>query len=108
MALFGKDSFQAVKKMTEPVYKTPKSVQQLIPISRIAENGVFELEKREEGNRLFDKAYIFHDINYVTKDEQQRQETMVQFCEMLNTLDIDYKFIIALHHRDIERVKEEI
>lgn len=50
--------FQSSKKLQEPIFKMPKSVQESIPISRIHKSGVFELEanKRE---KLYDKVYLF-------------------------------------------------
>lgn len=54
---------RANKKLTERIYKVPCCVQDTIPISRISENGIFELENKK-GVRLFDKVYLFEDINF--------------------------------------------
>ena len=68
------ERFKRLKRVSDPIYKTPKSVQQLIPIYRVAENGIFELENEEGADHLWDKAYIFLDINYATRDEDQKEE----------------------------------
>lgn len=44
MGLFG-DGFKVLKKASEPLYKTPKSIQETIEIMSIAENGIFEVSK---------------------------------------------------------------
>ena len=53
------------KEKTVPVYPVPRSVQELIPVSRIAEDGIFELENLPEGaKKLYDKAYLFLVTNF--------------------------------------------
>ena len=41
MGLFT-DGFKLLKKESEPLYKTPKSIQKTIEIMAVAENGIFE------------------------------------------------------------------
>ena len=53
MGLFG-DGFKVLKKASEPLYKTPKSIQETIEIMAVAENGIFEVAK----NR-YSKCYRF-------------------------------------------------
>ena len=44
MRLF-QDGFKELKKASEPIYKSPKSLQQTIEILKVAENGIFEITK---------------------------------------------------------------
>ena len=60
MGLFA-DGFKELKKASEPLYKTPKSIQETIEIMAVAENGIFEVAR----NR-YSKCYRFQDINYTT------------------------------------------
>lgn len=41
MGLFA-NGFKELKKASEPLYKTPKSIQETIEIMAVAENGIFE------------------------------------------------------------------
>lgn len=86
--------FQSSKKLQEPIFKMPKSVQESIPISRIHKSGVFELEanKRE---KLYDKVYLFSDINYSDRDEDEKESILLQVCEMLNMFQTSFKIQIA-------------
>ena len=61
MGLFT-DGFKLLKKASEPLYKTPKSIQETIEIMAVAENGIFEVSRNK-----YSKCYRFQDINY-TKD----------------------------------------
>ena len=44
MSLFT-DGFKELKKADEPLYKSPKSIQQAIEIIKVAQNGIFEVAK---------------------------------------------------------------
>ena len=46
MGLFT-DGFKLLKKASEPLYKTPKSIQQTIEIMAVAETGIFEVSKNK-------------------------------------------------------------
>ena len=39
------DGFKELKKASEPLYRTPKSIQETIEILKVAENGIFEVSK---------------------------------------------------------------
>ena len=66
MGLFA-DGFKELKKASEPLYKTPKSIQQTIEIMKVAENGIFEVARSR-----FSKCYRFNDINYTTTNETEQ------------------------------------
>ena len=101
------DAFTEVKKLSEPVYKMPKSMQEAIPVYRISEGGIFQLEKRKE-NILFDKAYYLEDINYQTKDEEERMEILLGWCKLLNSMSVDFKIVIGILNRETGQVKERL
>lgn len=105
---FAMERFKRLKRVSDPIYKTPKSVQQLIPIYRVAENGIFELENEEGADHLWDKAYIFLDINYATRDEDQKEEIFEIYCKILNMMNLSYKIVIANEKRNIEKALEEM
>ena len=46
MGLFT-DGFKELKKASEPLYKSPKSIQETIEIMAVAENGIFEVAKNQ-------------------------------------------------------------
>ena len=101
------DAFTEVKKLSEPVYKMPKSMQEAIPVYRISEGGIFQLEKKKE-NILFDKAYYLEDINYQTKDEEERMEILLGWCKLLNSMSVDFKIVIGILNRETGQVKERL
>ena len=79
LKLFRKDS---LTPQTERIYKVPLCIQDTIPIYRISENGIFELESptNKDGGKKkihqFDRMYLFEDINFSTQDDEEKEETM--------------------------------
>ena len=95
------------KRLTNTLYKIPSSITDVIPINRIAENGIFELEAGT-GIKLYDRAYIFEDMNFSLKDEEEKQETQEKFKQLLNSLNVSYKIIISNEPQNLEQLNESI
>ena len=98
MGLFT-DGFKELKKASEPLYKSPKSIQETIEIMSVAENGIFEVAK----NR-FSKCYRFSDINYVTASEGGQMSIIERYCKFLNSLDCNYKITINNKNTDMRNL----
>lgn len=100
MGLFT-DGFKELKKASEPLYKTPKSIQETIEIMKVAENGIFEVAR----NR-FSKCYRFQDINYTTTNEIEQIDIFERYCKFLNSLDVCFKITINNRNKDMEQVRD--
>lgn len=109
--LFRKDT---LTPQTERIYKVPLCIQDTIPIYRIAENGIFELESptNKDGGKKklhqFDKMYLFEDINFSTQDEKEKEETGKRFETLLRSMNVSYKIIVSNHYADNGKLREEI
>ncbi len=97
------DGFNELKKASEPLYKTPKSIQQTIEIMKVAENGIFEVAR----NR-FSKCYRFQDINYTTTNETEQIDIFERYCRFLNSLDVNFKITINNKNKDMEQVRDYV
>ena len=97
---------------TERIYKVPLCIQDTIPIYRIAENGIFELEKPTSGSKKgihqFDRMYLFEDINFSTQDEEEKEDTCSKFEALLRSMNVSYKIIVSNHYADNNKLREEI
>ena len=111
LKLFRKDS---LTPQTERIYKVPLCIQDTIPIYRISENGIFELESptNKDGGKKklhqFDRMYLFEDINFSTQDEEEKEETGKRFETLLRSMNVSYKVIVSNHYADNGRLQEEI
>ena len=109
--LFRKDT---LTPQTERIYKVPLCIQDTIPIYRIAENGIFELESpiNKDGGKKklhqFDRMYLFADINFSTQDEEEKEETGKRFETLLRSMNVSYKIIVSNHYADNGKLREEI
>lgn len=88
MGIF-KDNFTLLKKASEPLYKTPKSVQQTIEILKISEGGIFEVAPCK-----YSKSYKFSDVNYTTRSEDEQESFFQKYCKCLNSLDCVFKITV--------------
>ena len=111
LKLFRKDS---LTPQTKRIYKVPLCIQDTIPIYRISENGIFELESptNKDGEKKkihqFDRMYLFEDINFSTQDEEEKEETGKRFETLLRSMNVSYKVNVSNHYADNGRLREEI
>ncbi len=102
MGLFT-DGFKLLKKASEPLYKTPKSIQETIEIMAVAENGIFEVSKNK-----YSKCYRFHDINYTTATEDEQIGIFERYCKFLNSLDCNYKITINNKNKNMDDLRDKV
>lgn len=104
-----KKRMQDYKQLTTRIYKVPKSVQELLPICKISEDGIFQLEQKAEGaKKQFDKAYLFQDTNFAAMDEYEKEEFLKKWCVLLNSISVSVKCLVMNLNRDMKRAEEEV
>lgn len=97
------------QEQTKRLYPVPETVQQLFPIYKISEDGVFLLESRPEGEEaLYDKAYIFEDTNFVTMDDYEKDDFLRRYCLILNSMNVSFKIILINNNQDMEQVARDV
>ena len=97
------DGFKLLKKASEPLYKTPKSIQETIEIMAVAENGIFEVSKNK-----YSKCYRFQDINYTTATEDEQIGIFERYCKFLNSLDCNYKITINNKNKNMDNLRDKV
>ena len=102
MGLFT-DGFKLLKKASEPLYKTPKSIQETIEIMAVAENGIFEVSRNK-----YSKCYRFQDINYTTATEDEQIGIFERYCKFLNSLDCNYKITINNKNKNMDDLRDKV
>lgn len=102
MRLFS-DGFKELKKASEPIYKSPKSIQETIEIMEVSENGIFKIQENK-----YSKTYKFMDINYTTATYEEKEEILQRYCKFLNSLDCSFKITINNKNKDMEDLRRYI
>ena len=78
-------------------YRVPRKVQDVIPIRRIWEDGIFQV-----GNR-FAKTYKFSDINYLVASPEDKKSMFLTYSELLNSFDSGATTKITINNRRLNR-----
>ena len=97
------------KRLSEPLVKIPKSVQQMIPVASITEDGIARTEPAiPDEDTTFDKAYLFADTNFSTMDDDEQDEFLQRYCLVLNSMNTDFKIILMDNTQDMEKIRQEV
>ena len=75
------DRWKLYKKCDDFRVQAPQSVQDIIEIKSIAENGIFEIGT----GGVYTKCYTFSDINYATASGEEQEAMLNAWCRWLNT-----------------------
>ena len=87
---------QVMKKDQEP-YRVPKRVQDVIPIKRMWNDGIFLA-----GNRYV-KTFKFTDINYMVASQDAQKKLFLSYAALINSLDCSTTTKITVNNRLLNR-----
>lgn len=71
-----------IKRLEKKGINIPKSIQQVIPIKRIWEDGIFLV-----GKNKYSLTYKFTDINYAVASKEDKESMFLDYSELLNSFD---------------------
>lgn len=87
---------QAVRQEKEP-FSIPRSVQQLIPVRRIWQDGIFLVGKK------YTMMYQFSDINFAVAGKEDKRSMFLQYSDILNSLDCGATAKLTIFNRRMNR-----
>lgn len=85
-----------IKRKNNGVFRFPKSVQKTIPILAWHPNGIFE------HNREYSMSCQFSDIEYAAADEDTQEDVIMQYKDILKSIDTDCLTKITIINRKAE------
>lgn len=88
-------------KQDKEKYKVPKKIQDVIPIKRIWDDGIFMA-----GNR-YCRTWRFLDINFQVASEEDKKVMFLDYSELLNSLDAGSVAKITINNRRLNRANFE-
>lgn len=77
--------------------KIPRSVQDTVPIKRIWADGTFQV-----GNK-YSKTFLFSDINYSVASKDDQMAMFLEYCELLNSLEVGATTKITINNRRLNK-----
>jgi len=100
-------AFLNSKRKTKAYKEIPKNVRQMLNIDNIHSNGIFKIEPGDD-RCIYDRCYIFEDINYLNQDGSGKENILVQIMGWLNSMKADFKITLANEYRNLEQFLKEI
>lgn len=97
----GNARFAARKGKSMPVCPMPKSVGQAFNVQRAYTNGSFKIEPKRK-DALYDRCYLFEDINYINKNNGEQRAFLLDLMMWLNSMDADFKITLANEYQSME------
>lgn len=108
MAIFnGNAVFSSKKTKSQPYIKYPKNVKQCLNIDTAYRSGIFKLE-RKKNQALYDRCYIFEDINYINKNEEEQRNFLLDLMLWLNSMNVQFKITLANEYQNMEEFLRSI
>ena len=97
-------TLQNVLRQDKERFIVPKGVQDVIPVKRIWNDGVFKV-----GN-AYAKTFKFSDINYAMLSKEDTQTLFLKYCDLINSFECGstYKLTIALSRYNQKALRESI
>lgn len=94
-------SLKTSTKQEKEKYRVPRKVQDVIPIRRIWNDGIFQV-----GNK-FTKSYRFADINYLVASREDKESMFLTYSELLNSLDSGATTKITIYNHKMNKADFE-
>jgi hypothetical protein len=108
MAVFnGNKAFSSKKQKSLPVVQVPKSVKKAFNVDKAFRNGIFKIEPKKK-QTLYDRCYLFEDINYINKNKSEQKSFLLELMMWLNSIDVDFKITLANQFQSIEEFLSSI
>lgn len=106
MGLFS-NPFKESRKITDPVAEYPKTVRQSLNIQQAYENGIFQIGKQKDG-QLYDRCYLFEDINYKDKDAEDKKGILLSIMQWLKSMHVQFKIELVSEYQNMNEFLEEL
>ena len=92
-------SLKAIFKNDKEKFIAPKGVQDVVPVTRIWEDGTFLV-----GKNKYSKTFRFTDINYAVASRSDKEAMFLEYCELLNSFDTGATTKITISNRRLNKL----
>ena len=99
--------FKKTIRMAPEKFPAPKNVREAFAVKEIYKNGIFLIDD-EKTPYLYDRCYLFTDINYCNRDDSERVHTLENIQRLLNSLREDFKVTVANEYFDVKAFIDRI
>lgn len=89
-------------RMDKEKFVVPKGVQDALPIKAVYEDGVFQV-----GKGKYSKTFRFEDINYALASREEKESILLNYADLLNSLDSGATTKITILNRRLNQTAFE-
>ena len=89
-------------KQDKEAFVVPKGIQDVIPVTRIWQDGIFQV-----GKNKYSKCYRFTDINYAVASRADKEGMFLEYSELLNSFDTGATTKITILNRRLNKIDFE-
>ena len=90
------------KRQERDYNRIPRSLQQVIPVRRVYDDGIFEISRG-----VFSKSFRFTDINYATASIEDKKTMFFGYKDVINSFDSAATTQITINNRKLNRIDFE-
>jgi len=95
-------SLKTLFKQDKEEFVVPNNVQDVIPIKRIWEDGIFLV-----GKNKYSKCFRFSDINYAVASKNDKEGMFLEYSELLNSFEVGATTKITIINRKLNKIDFE-
>ncbi len=95
-------SLRTLFKQDKEEFVVPNNVQDVIPVKRIWEDGIFLV-----GKNKYSKCYRFSDINYAVASKNDKEGMFLEYSELLNSFEVGATTKITILNRRLNKIDFE-
>ncbi len=98
--------FSEKKNTSVPMAEVPRNLKEALNIDEAYPDGIFKIEPGT-GERIYDKCYIFEDVNYIGQDADKKNSTLTTLVSFFKSQKYQYKICVANERGDIYSVVDD-
>ena len=87
-------TFKTIQAQDREKFVAPESVQDVIPVKRIWDDGIFLV-----GKNKYSKMFRFDDVNYSSASDEEKAMMTAQYAKILNSFDVGATSKITINNR---------
>ena len=85
----------------------PLNTREAFSIVDVNKSGIFQIEK-SEGLKTYDRCYVFSDINYKNRDEDEKSTILTNLIKLLEFMSADFKITVANEYKNMSQYVNEL
>jgi len=85
----------------------PLNTREAFSIVDVNKSGIFQIES-SEGLKTYDRCYVFSDINYKNRDEDEKNTILTNLIKLLEFMSADFKITVANEYKNMSQFVNEL